>query len=246
MDATSDRFDSEIQAARIRRTLPAVIQKVDPAFTKRALEAKIEGLVALRLTARLYGLAEYINVIRSTGPSRDEKAIECLMKRRFKPATRDGEPAPVRVTAGVRFRLPPNQLSYRERPRSPVRCQTTAVRWLSGCALVVFASAELLAAPAPARRPDEFFLHPEVLCKALEQYGIHTKPWAPIGLGPHSATVPFDCEYTGVPELGPGAGDQNHSTVFRVSGDYGQRAVRLAAGSAGVPPARVGFIQGHR
>jgi hypothetical protein len=97
------------------------------------------------------------------------------------------------------------------------------VQSLPAYAVVVVATAELLAASVSATRPDEFFVHPEVLCKALEHYGIHTKPWAPIGLGPHPASTPFDCEYRGVPETEPPSVDE-HTTVFRVSGNYAQRA----------------------
>ena len=104
------------------------------------------------------------------------------------------------------------------------------MQWLCACAIVIAATTELVAAPASATRPDEFFVHPEVLCKALEQYGIHPNPWAPIGLGPHPTSTPFDCEYRGAPE------DRNHTTVFRVSGDYAQRADILSlAVSVGAP-----------
>lgn len=101
-------------------------------------------------------------------------------------------------------------------------CQTTQVRCLFACAFVVLATAELLAAPASARRPDEFFLHPEALCQALEEYGVHTGPWAPIGKW-SPAKSPFECEYNGAPDGEPRTG-RLYSIVFRVSGDYAQRA----------------------
>lgn len=91
-----------------RWTLPEVIQKVDPVYTKQALDAEVEGFVTLRLSVRADGLADDITVIRGVGLGLDEKAIECLGKWLFKPATRDGEPVPVRVTVEIKFRLPPN------------------------------------------------------------------------------------------------------------------------------------------
>jgi len=97
------------------------------------------------------------------------------------------------------------------------------VQWLRACAVIVAATAELGAAPRSATRPDEFFLHPEALCKALEQYGIRTGPWAPIGGARTHAKSPFECEYSGAPDAGPGAAN-SHTTVFRVSGDYAERA----------------------
>jgi hypothetical protein len=104
------------------------------------------------------------------------------------------------------------------------------VQWPYACVIVIVAITKLVGAPPSAIRLDEFFVHPEVLCKALEQYGIHPNPWAPIGQGPHPASTPFDCEYRGAPE------DENHTTVFRVSGDYAQRADILSlAVSVGAP-----------
>jgi protein TonB len=35
----------------------------------------------------------------------DEKAIEAVNQYRFKPAMKDGEPVPVRITVEVNFRL---------------------------------------------------------------------------------------------------------------------------------------------
>ena len=91
-----------------RFTLPAVVQKVDPVYTKQALDAKVEGFVALSLTVRADGLADDVAIIRGVGLGLDEKAMECLRTWRFRPATRDGEPVPVRVTVEIRFRLPPS------------------------------------------------------------------------------------------------------------------------------------------
>jgi protein TonB len=91
-----------------RFTLPAAIQKVDPAYTKQALEAKLEGFVALSFTVRADGFADNIAVIRSLGLGLDQRAVECLEQWRFKPATRDDEPVPVRVTIEINFRLPRN------------------------------------------------------------------------------------------------------------------------------------------
>jgi len=44
--------------------------------------------------------------------------------------------------------------------------------------------------------PDEFFIHPEELCKALNPVGIETGEWNQIGQSLHS---PFMCEYEGAP-----------------------------------------------
>lgn len=90
--------------------------------------------------------------------------------------------------------------------------------------------------PAPRTRrpirPDQFFAYPRALCKALEPEGIRPGQWAPIGRAAPSANAPFECEYSGVPEADPPPKDWHHTTVFRVSGDYAQRAdiISLAVG----------------
>jgi hypothetical protein len=78
----------------------------------------------------------------------------------------------------------------------------------------------------PARPPDAFFSHPEELCGALEDQGIHTSQWAPVGKGPHPPNTPFDCDNYTNPEdrdKTPLA-DRGIGIIFRVSGDWQWRA----------------------
>jgi TonB family protein len=99
-----------------RFTLPEVIRKVDPVYTRQALEAMFEGFVTLRVIVGTDGLPDDVTVIRGVGLGLDESALECLKRWRFKPATRDGEPVPVRATVEVRFRLPVSSGSARQAP----------------------------------------------------------------------------------------------------------------------------------
>jgi hypothetical protein len=91
-------------------------------------------------------------------------------------------------------------------------------------------------------QPKEFFSHPDSLCSALEDAGIHPGAWRQIGLGffsdqsEHSVPGPYFCEYpqwvahslTGTPSLAgtqtvrPPGPDTN--LVYRVSGDSQKRA----------------------
>jgi protein TonB len=87
-------------------SLPAVVQKVDPEYTREAAEAKIEGLVTLTTTVSPDGTPSDIRVIRGLGRGLDEKAVECLNKWRFRPGTRDAVAIPVRAHVQIRFRLP--------------------------------------------------------------------------------------------------------------------------------------------
>jgi hypothetical protein len=64
---------------------------------------------------------------------------------------------------------------------------------------------------------DEFFAHPQALCKALNQAGIETGDWEQIG---HGRNSPFMCEYQGAPAADSnGFVDRNLGALFRVSGN---------------------------
>ena len=78
-------------------------------------------------------------------------------------------------------------------------------------------------------RPDEFFAHPEELCKTLNSVGIETGDWDQIGISTRPTGGPFMCEYDGRPPLSdaaPADGDayRQISTLFRISADTGSRA----------------------
>src|SRR5580658_1304853 len=76
-------------------TRPTVAYKAEPEYTPEATEAGLEGTVALATVIEIDGVPSDIRVVKGLGKGLDEKAIECLKKWRFKPATRDGEPAAV-------------------------------------------------------------------------------------------------------------------------------------------------------
>jgi periplasmic protein TonB len=44
-------------------------------------------------------------VVQRLGMGLDEKALEAVLKYRFKPAKKDGKPVPVRISVMVNFRL---------------------------------------------------------------------------------------------------------------------------------------------
>jgi TonB family protein len=44
-------------------------------------------------------------VVRALGMGLDEKALQAVMKYRFKPARKDGKPVAVRISVMVNFRL---------------------------------------------------------------------------------------------------------------------------------------------
>lgn len=84
---------------------PKVIYQVDPVYTEEARRAKISGTVLLQLVVDIDGLAKNLKVMHGIGFGLDQKAIECLQKWKFAPATKDGRPVPRYATIEVNFRL---------------------------------------------------------------------------------------------------------------------------------------------
>jgi TonB family protein len=84
---------------------PSVLFKVEPEYSEEARKAKFQGTVVLAIIVDPSGKARDIRVIRPLGLGLDEKAIEAVMKWRFKPGYKDGAPVPVQATVEVNFRL---------------------------------------------------------------------------------------------------------------------------------------------
>jgi TonB family protein len=84
---------------------PSVLFKVEPEYSEEARKAKFQGTVVLAIVVDPSGKARDIRVIRPLGLGLDEKAIEAVMKWRFKPGLKDGAAVPVQATVEVNFRL---------------------------------------------------------------------------------------------------------------------------------------------
>jgi protein TonB len=84
---------------------PSVLFKVEPEYSEEARKAKFQGTVVLAIVVDPTGKARDIRVIRPLGLGLDEKAIEAVMKWRFKPGFKDGAAVPVQATVEVNFRL---------------------------------------------------------------------------------------------------------------------------------------------
>lgn len=84
---------------------PSVLFKVEPEYSEEARKAKFQGTVVLAIVVDPSGKARNIRVIRPLGLGLDEKAIEAVMKWRFKPGLKDGAAVPVQATVEVNFRL---------------------------------------------------------------------------------------------------------------------------------------------
>jgi protein TonB len=84
---------------------PSVLSKVEPEYSEEARKAKWQGTVVLQLVVDEHGLPKDPKVTRSLGLGLDQKAIEAVMKWRFKPGMKDGKAVPVFATIEVNFRL---------------------------------------------------------------------------------------------------------------------------------------------
>jgi TonB family protein len=84
---------------------PALLHKVEPAYTEAARAAKYQGTVLVYAEIGPDGRAGNIRVIRGLGSGLDEKAIEAISQWRFRPGMKDGQPVTVAATIEVNFRL---------------------------------------------------------------------------------------------------------------------------------------------
>lgn len=86
-------------------TAPTLIYKVEPEYSEEARKAKYQGTVILYVEINERGLPQNPRVIRAVGLGLDEKAIEAVMKWRFRPGMKEGKPVTVAAQVEVNFRL---------------------------------------------------------------------------------------------------------------------------------------------
>jgi TonB family protein len=84
---------------------PEVVSKVEPEYSEEARKAKYQGEVWLSVVVDEKGIPQDVKVTRKLGLGLDEKAIEAVMKWRFRPGLKDGKPVAVRATIAVSFHL---------------------------------------------------------------------------------------------------------------------------------------------
>lgn len=91
---------------------PVPIYRIEPEYSEEARKNGLEGIVVLRAEVDSDGLPRNIQVVRGLGMGLDEKAVEAVSQWKFRPGTKDGQPATLPVTIEVNFRLlkhPPRQ-----------------------------------------------------------------------------------------------------------------------------------------
>ena len=88
-----------------RISAPVLVWKVDPDDLYRARQAKIQGLVLLRVEIDKNGNIRDVRVDRGLGLGLDEKAMEAVRRWRFLPGTRNGRAVVTSAVVEVHFRL---------------------------------------------------------------------------------------------------------------------------------------------
>ena len=84
---------------------PTLISKSEPEYSEEARKAKYSGTVMLKIIVDVNGLPRDIKVVHPLGLGLDEKAIEAVMKWRFRPGMKGGHAVPVEAVVEVAFRL---------------------------------------------------------------------------------------------------------------------------------------------
>ena len=108
-----DAFPSRLQAAQgaVHKVgvdgvkAPRLLNKVEPAYTDEASEAKLEGTVLLTIEVHPDGRAYNIEVKRGIGMGLDEQAIAAVEQWTFEPGTKDGKPVIVGASVEINFKL---------------------------------------------------------------------------------------------------------------------------------------------
>jgi TonB family protein len=84
---------------------PKAIFQPEAVYSDKARRDKIQGTCVVTLVIDPHGMPQDIHMARRLDPGLDQNAIEAVSRYRFKPAYREGEPVPTKVSVEVRFAL---------------------------------------------------------------------------------------------------------------------------------------------
>ena len=84
---------------------PVPIFTPEAEFSDEARRQKYEGVCLISVIIDAQGNPQSPRVVRRLGMGLDEKALQAVMKYRFKAARKDGKPVAVRISVMVNFRL---------------------------------------------------------------------------------------------------------------------------------------------
>ena len=97
-------------------TAPRLVNQVYPEYSKEARKKKFNGIVLVGLTVDANGEPTNLHIVRSASDKADEanrdaalsldqKALDCVQKYRFAPATYQGKPVPFDLNVEVNFQI---------------------------------------------------------------------------------------------------------------------------------------------
>jgi TonB family protein len=97
---------SQAAAAAAAPLSPAeILSKPTPVYTQEARSLKIEGEVLLEVVLQASGNLHVVRVVHGLGHGLDDNAVKAAEQIRFKPATRNGQPADSTVVLHIIFQL---------------------------------------------------------------------------------------------------------------------------------------------
>ncbi|NLV25489.1 MAG: TonB family protein [Deltaproteobacteria bacterium] len=85
---------------------PRLVGTIQPEYPSRARRLQKEGQVVIQLRLDRNGTLCGAKVVKGAGFGFDEAALLAIRKARFRPAVRDGRPAPCLALLSVRFTIP--------------------------------------------------------------------------------------------------------------------------------------------
>jgi TonB family protein len=103
-DSTSQLSDSEMESRRGMKA-PRLIHSVDPEYDIASRKAKVQGTVVLSILVAEDGKPQDIKVVRGLNTALDQDAKRAVLRWRFAPATKDGNPVATKINVEVTFRL---------------------------------------------------------------------------------------------------------------------------------------------
>jgi TonB family protein len=82
-----------------------ILSKPTPVYTQEARSLRIEGEVLLEVVLEASGSLRVVRVVRGLGHGLDDNAVKAAEQIRFRPATRNGQPADSTVVLHIIFQL---------------------------------------------------------------------------------------------------------------------------------------------
>jgi TonB family protein len=87
----------------VSQPIPIVTPEAE--FSDEARRQKYQGVCMISVIIDAQGNPQNPRVVQRLGMGLDEKALDAVLKYRFKPAKKDGKPVPARISVMVNFRL---------------------------------------------------------------------------------------------------------------------------------------------